>query len=67
MYVKTDDLIKFLVKARDCLTDGDGNERRFTRKSKKKGGLIFIKENVQENSMIFDETDHSFMRTDNQF
>ena len=52
-YLTDDDLLKFMIKAKDNLEEVDGRK-----------GIIYVKENIQPNIQLIDKQDNSVMRTD---
>lgn len=58
MYVNDEDLLQFLVKARDL---------GLRKLSNRRTGCIFIKENVSTGLPIYSDEDYSRTRTNDQF
>ena len=57
MYLTDADLHDFLVRSRDNLEDEIQSKR----------GLMFVKENVNDEKFLIDRTDNSIMRTTKHF
>ena len=63
MYLTDSDLLEFLVRTRENLEISD----EVTAKGIKKSGLLFVKENVNQEKFLVDRSDNSIMRTNSHF
>ena len=63
MYLTDKDLHEFLVRTREALEVSE----EVNVKGIKKSGLLFVKENVNDEKFLVDKSDNSIMRTNRQF
>ena len=63
MYLTDSDLHSFLVRSRENLEVSD----EITDDGVKKSGLMFVKENINDEKFLVDRTDNSIMRTNGHF
>ena len=63
MYLTDKDLHEFLVRTREHLEVSE----EVNVKGVKKSGLLFVKENVNDEKFLVDKSDNSIMRTNRQF
>ena len=63
MYLTDSDLHNFLVRSRENLEVSD----EVTTQGVRKCGLMFVKENINDEKFLVDRTDNSIMRTNGHF